>query len=221
MLSYIKGFLSPVKSDFEYPKSNISTTVAPIATTVAPRNSQALIQEIHDSFDNAQDELLCNAEKILKELNIETESGILKKAELLKEVGFICNPAVEKAEKIQRKETETQEAAALIRYYKQEYPFQKVLTIEQLNNICKKYNLIYAPVAHYKEEVPEKNLLEIKNAKALKEEDRPNHVTLITLEPDNILEDCPEYIRKQLIDGFEYEFPIGTWDRLDVITNFL
>lgn len=164
MLKYIKNIFS---------QSELSI--------ITHQNEQLLIQEIHDCFDNAQDELLSNAEKVLKELSIETESGILRKAELLAEIGFTSNPAVEKAQQIKIKEKETQEAAALLHYYKQEYPFQKILTTGQLDNICKKYNLIYAPISHYKEEVPDKNLLEIKNVKKLKQEDFPENVRMLTI----------------------------------------
>ena len=53
-------------------------------------------------------------------------------------------------------------------YYKEAYPFLKFLTEEKLEEICEKYNLIYAPVQNYIEDVPQKNLKEIAAAQELK-----------------------------------------------------
>jgi hypothetical protein len=66
----------------------------------------------------------------------------------------------------------TLEQAKLIEAYKRIYPFQKFLTIEELDRICNKYNLVYAPVANYIGEVPRKNAAEIAAAPELDYHDR-------------------------------------------------
>jgi hypothetical protein len=50
-------------------------------------------------------------------------------------------------------------------YYKEKYPFLKFITDKQLDRLCKKYSLVYAPVGNYTGNVPDKNLEEIKNAR--------------------------------------------------------
>jgi hypothetical protein len=52
-----------------------------------------------------------------------------------------------------------------ILYYKEKYPFLKFITDDQMNGICRKYNLVYSDVSDYIGEVPDKNLKEIENAK--------------------------------------------------------
>jgi hypothetical protein len=59
----------------------------------------------------------------------------------------------------------------LIVHYRTRYPFLKFLTLEELERICDKYDLVYAPVQNYKKDVPEKNLRDIENAQPLDKND--------------------------------------------------
>ena len=131
------------------------------------KDEKVIIQEIHDSFDNAQDELLKQATSIIEQY----KPNLSNKAERLEKLGFVNSETVVK--NIDRKEVliSSKKDADLVNYYKTSYPFLKFLKEEQLNAICKKYNLIYAPVGRYKEDVPEKNVTEIENAQPLKTED--------------------------------------------------
>jgi hypothetical protein len=52
-----------------------------------------------------------------------------------------------------------------ILYYRNKYPFLKFITDDQLNGICRKYNLVYSQVSNYIGEVPDKNLKEIEDAR--------------------------------------------------------
>jgi hypothetical protein len=61
-------------------------------------------------------------------------------------------------------------------YYRKTYPDFKFLTQEQLDSICKKYNLIYASVKNYTGDVPDKNLKEIASA-TIRREDIKQNVT--------------------------------------------
>lgn len=140
---------------------------------------QKIVQAIHDEFDTAQDRLLCQAEKLLADLNIPTETKTEETAERLKRIGFVNSDTVKKAELItvkraqeQKVVVKTREEADTIQYYKNTYPFLKFLTEGELNRICEKYNLIYAPVTNYIKDVPEKNILEIENAQDLKSNDK-------------------------------------------------
>jgi hypothetical protein len=51
----------------------------------------------------------------------------------------------------------------LISEYRNKYPYLKFITEEQLNGLCDKYGLVYAPIANYTGTIPAKKLLEIQN----------------------------------------------------------
>lgn len=142
------------------------------------KNSQTIIKEIHDSFDSAQDRLLKEAISVLSFVKEDGSFEIEDKAERLKKLGFTSSLVVKEFEKIsverEKKNhfiVKTKKEAELINYYKYTYPFLKFLTEGELDRICNKYNLIYAPVGNYKEDVPDKNLREIENAQPLKKMD--------------------------------------------------
>ncbi len=133
------------------------------------KTPQQLVAEIHNEFDTAEDRLLLQAENVLKELGIDTEQAITAKAEWLKKLGFVNSSPVKWVEN--NSLVKTREQAEVIRYYKQAYPFQKFLTEAELERICAKYNLVFAPVANYIKDVPEKNLNEIEKVADLRSND--------------------------------------------------
>lgn len=142
------------------------------------KDEQVVIAEIHNEFDTAEDRLLKQANEILSELNPTPHEKIEEKAERLHKLGFVNTPIVKNAEVIkkERKKIETQivktkSEAELIQYYKFNYPFLKFLTVDELDKICNKYNLIYAPVNNFIKDVPSKNLKEIEAAHPLKKTD--------------------------------------------------
>lgn len=140
--------------------------------------SSVIVEQIHAEIDSAQDRILDAADRLLAELQIPTETQLEKKALLMEELGFGKSITVKQAETLKnnkqnivQKRTVTENQANKLKYYIQEYPFQKFLTLEEMENICNKYNLLTAPVQNYIKDVPEKNLLEIKNTKPLKDND--------------------------------------------------
>jgi hypothetical protein len=142
-----------------------------------------IIEQIHNEFDTAGDRLLAHSEKLLSELKIPTQTKVEKKSERLKLLGFTKTEDVSFAEKLTEsnkkifnKISVNKDQAELIKYYKRKYPFQKFLTIAELDRICEKWGLIYAPVSSYIKTVPEKNLSDIENAKKLCEKDIDNNV---------------------------------------------
>lgn len=138
------------------------------------------IEKIHNEIDTAQDRLIDNSTRIIEEnRSTDVEQAILNKAERLKSVGFTNTVEIEKADNINKnglRVISTQEQDDLLMYYKNSYPFSKFLTIGELDRICKKYGLIYAPVERYKKEVPEKNLKEIEERKKMISDDLPRNV---------------------------------------------
>jgi DNA-binding MarR family transcriptional regulator len=129
--------------------------------------AQELVQEIHNAFDNAQDVLLKEAREIINANKVSNAPHVKK----MEELGFVNSKVVKKASARLRKAVETAKQAEIVLYYREEYPFLKFLTEEKLDEICEKYNLIYAPVGNYLEDVPEKNLKEIEAAKPLNPKD--------------------------------------------------
>lgn len=133
------------------------------------KSDEQIVAEIHAEFDTAQDRLLNEAESMLTELNINTESKMVNKAEKLKQLGFVNSFPVKWVK--ENSLVKTKEQAELIRYYKQTYPFQKFITEQELERICEKYGLVFAPTQNYIKDVPEKNIDEILSAPKLKEHD--------------------------------------------------
>lgn len=167
------------------------------------KTANELVMEIHEEFDTAEDRLLKQADKLMAELNIPTETSIELKANKLEKLGFLNSESVSKAigfrkyrEKQKLTLVSTKEQAELIRYYKQEYPFQKFLTILELERICEKYSLVFAPVKYYIKDVPDKNIKEIENSADLKVCDMPND--LVTIKITDFWGTCPKEIRKLL-----------------------
>jgi len=133
-----------------------------------------IIEEIHAEIDTAQDRLLNDAL-----LCIESLKGIEKKFDMvkrLKQLGFNQTEIVVESDEALRKRDEALNKSKLICYYIQTYPFLKFLTVDELERICDKYGLVYAPVGKYLKNVPEKNLEDIERSQPLKESDTPHIV---------------------------------------------
>ena len=113
-------------------------------------------------------------------------------------------------EPIRQKIELTKEQVELINYYKVQYPFNKFITTEQVEQICKKYGLVYGDVSLYKGFVPEKNLKEIESFK-LKREDTP-YLTVYDRQNNMIgvirKKDCDDslisFLEKKSLDDFIY-----------------
>src|SRR5690606_16055774 len=116
----------------------------------------------------AQERLLQEAKELLASLAPQHEDI----AERLRRIGFVNTPTVQQVDKIANQKMMLKKQADLILYYKQAYPFLKFLTEDELERICEKYGLIFAKVDRYIKEVPEKNIRDIEQAQALKDEDR-------------------------------------------------
>lgn len=138
------------------------------------KSKEAKIAEIHLAFDSAQDRLLAEAKAILAQSGPSVEALLINQATRLSNLGFTNAKLVKEVEKkkvaadtsAKTKEL-TKAEAELIEYYKVTYPFIKFLTEAELDRICDKYNLVYAPVANYLGNVPEKNLRDIETAQPL------------------------------------------------------
>lgn len=147
----------------------------------------ATVEEIHAEFDSAESRILDQCDAILAELQIPTETQIEKKAKLLQQLGFENSETVKQASVLKERTREietkinlTKQQVDLIRSYKVKYPLEKFITVEELERICNKYNLIHAPVKNYIKDIPEKNVLEMTNCKKLDDSDKKEKSILIT-----------------------------------------
>jgi hypothetical protein len=172
------------------------------------KTEQQIVAEIHNEFDTAEDRLLEQADNLLAELNIPTETSIELKADKLTKLGFVNSEVVLQASGLkeqrsnqQRVLVSTMQQAKLIRYYKQNYPFQKFLTIDELERICEKYNLVFASVNNYIKDVPDKNINEISNAPSLKIGDGVGNLYYFRAHKSNIKDSCPQVVKQHLLNG--------------------
>lgn len=174
------------------------------------QKEQRIIQNIHNDFDNAQDRLLIQAKEILALIRIDDIDEQELIADRYLKIGFENVPIVKKIVSLkkerqekQKKIVKTKAEAELIEYYKANYPFLKFLTESELDKICVKYGLVYAPVKNYIEAVPEKNLIEIEQAQQLNKSDAPDNTFLLQIR--SWWHACPNEIRKILGGKVEWK----------------
>ena len=176
------------------------------------QKQQRIIQNIHNDFDSAQDRLLSQAKTLLESIHISDIGKQEQIADRLSRIGFENVPVVKQVSSLKKEREEkgmqlvkTKEDAELIEYYKQNYPFLKFLTEHELDKICKKYNLVYAPVKNYIESVPEKNLEEIEGAQVLHSRDAAKSKYFVTI--TRWFSGVPDEVKRILRNTFEY--PVG------------
>lgn len=155
---------------FSFRKSGGSTPepsveVKEVVTEVV--DTQKIIEEIHNSFNGAADELLEKAKVDLSSLDLTGED----KASRLSKLGFSSNKDVLRIKEEKKKESLSKELMETVLYYKKTYPDYKFITEDMVTKICKKYGLVCGDVSQYIGFVPEKNLQEIESFSGLKDED--------------------------------------------------
>ena len=146
--------------------------VMELSPELPKKSMQEIIQEIHDAYDNSCEQTLIWAKDILA--NTDTEA--VKKGERLLSLGFKGSEKAVKAKKEIEARKQAEEKAALVNYYKINYPFNKFITKDQVSEINNKYGLVCVTADCYKADIPEKNLQDIENFKA-REEDKVYSVT--------------------------------------------
>lgn len=132
---------------------------------------------IHAEVDAVEESFLRQVKEIIASKSQETiaiDSRETRKADLLKDLGFgnselIKDVSAKKQvnERLAKEAKLLEESVDLFNKYKSAYPLEKIMPFEEFEKVLKKYSLIYAPSQAYIKDVPEKNLLEIKNAKTL------------------------------------------------------
>jgi hypothetical protein len=121
---------------------------------------QKAVKKIHSAFDKAADTHFAMATRAWND-NGNALKVALEKAALARELGFSNCEAVKSATQIAL----NLEKYKLVISYKEKYPFLKFITEKQLNGLCKKYNLVHAPVGNYTGKIPLQKLIEIAEGK--------------------------------------------------------
>lgn len=145
------------------------------------KSEDKIIEEIHNQFDTAPDRVLAQANKILEDhVGEKLSEDLKKKARRLADLGFYNTRTVvavsgttKNSNKTNELISENRKTVELVEHYQKRYPFLKFLPETELDRICDKYNLVYAPVGHYIKDVPEANIKEIEDAQQLHVEDVP------------------------------------------------
>lgn len=119
------------------------------------------VMEIHHEFETAADKLLEEAKSIIQE----AATKDVDKVSRLEKLGFKQVNQVTQLKPLLQKAELSKEQIELLKYYRQEYPFNKFITEEQVKIICHKYNLVCGDVSRFTGFVPEKNLREIERFK--------------------------------------------------------
>lgn len=129
--------------------------------------TEELIEQIHNEFNTAGDQLLLEAQEFLKSIDIKETND---KAVKLERLGFTNTPELKEKKELQTKSHSAKDLSDKLQNYALSYPQYKIINLDKVKEICKKYNLVYGEVSRYKGFVPKKNLEEISNFR-LKEED--------------------------------------------------
>ena len=200
------------------------------------KTSDDLVREIHNEFDTAGDNLLKQAQAILEKIAKENiDETLEKKAKFMEDIGFTNSKLVidinNKKMNIKKIKDNAESDAQIVMYYKDKYPNLKFLKESDLDIICKKYNLVYAPIQNYIENVPDKNLNDIAKAQVLDKKDEIiakyfyNKIS-IAGNKDTLLaklkKDVLKYISKLSleVDRSQYE-ETYSWERYKYISDHL
>lgn len=158
-----------------------------------------IVQQIHNKVDTAQERLLEEATNMIRKYNKEIfelqqiKTDVItnqhEKGNILIQIGFTNTPeAIQRKKEIidaeQQRIQVDRKMQDLIKKSNQandkhhylsvlinRYPFQKILTVEELDRICNKYDLVYSNASNYIKSIPDKNIQEIANAKKLESDD--------------------------------------------------
>jgi len=142
---------------FKIFKKEKKETVEVLETETVKSKYPKEVEEIHNEFGRAAEDLLVEAREIIK--NADTVNAA--KISRLEKLGFIQCKEVIETKPIIQKATNSKELVELIKYYSSTYPKNKFITLSQVEDICKKYNLVCGDISRFKGFVPEQNLQEI------------------------------------------------------------
>ncbi len=132
------------------------------------------VEVIHAEFDSAEERVLNSCNELLNSLKITTEDKLESKASKLEALGFVNSEPVKQfkefkdsRKKVEDKRTLTILIVDTIQELKVAHPHDMFITVDELERICNKYDLIHAPVANYIKDIPEQNVIDMSKRKEL------------------------------------------------------
>lgn len=120
------------------------------------------IEQIHNDFLFTQE----NKKEI-----IDVPEAMVKKSERLSKLGFNKSREISEIASIKKEADKIKLFEECENNYRILYPFNKFVSYEKIEQICKKYSLVYADISRYTGFVPEEKLTQIENFK-LRDEDK-------------------------------------------------
>ncbi len=147
-------------------KPTVEAAVAELPVTES--KYPQVVQDIHNEFFTAGENILAEANSLLSEL----EKKDVAKGKRLAALGFGKTREAVAAIETENKLATTKEIAELVLYYQINYPDNKFITEDQVRQICEKYGLVRGETSAYKGFVPE-NKLELIESFRLKKNDIP------------------------------------------------
>lgn len=133
-------------------------TKAVVARAISTETEVQVIEKIHNGFENAADEALAEAKRILSIPVNETEKEY---GEKLRALGFTNTELANKVLKQEQVNEKQKQRAETVMRWQVKYPQYKLIFLDQVKAICEKYGLILGDVGRYKGTVPRKNIDEI------------------------------------------------------------
>jgi len=128
--------------------------------------NDTIVAVMHNDFYESSERLLQASKKIIAAKN----EKISKEAGQLSKRGFINLPMVKATKEQLKKQQLAEKTAKCVEHYSTFYPNNKFISINVIENICKKYNLIFGEVSLFKGYIPEKNRKEIIKFKVKKKD---------------------------------------------------
>lgn len=143
--AYVNNFNNRYKSDVEFNETEVM------------EDNQEIIEKIHNEFMTAGDNLLQEAEHLIAT----TKASKPERAKNLHSLGFMQTRDAKEHQTVLDITTEKGKIAEAIMSFKIKYPNYKFISKEDVNKICKKYNLVLGTVNNFIGFVPDKNIQEI------------------------------------------------------------
>lgn len=119
------------------------------------KSEDTIVQEIHNSYDACADKILTSLQEEIKEITP------VDKVNLLSKYGFCNNKQVQEFNQKKQEVNIRKKNQVLYQELFQFFPQCKVISLQDVGIINKKYGLVFGSVDRYKGDVPHKNLLEI------------------------------------------------------------
>ena len=167
--------------NFKSDRNNAATLDSLIPIQVEPKKT--IVEQIHSEFNNASDNAIIEAKKILNSIPKTSED-----IETLGKIGFTNAKSVLLNRHARQSRSNAESEAKAILYWQQNLPTHKFIMEKQIIEICEKYGLVWGSISRYIGDIPAKNIKEINNFhlnNPVKKEDR-RIISFENYDPENI-----------------------------------